>query len=227
MQLDSVRELKAEVRGRLAAQVSATAVTDPLTDPATVALGVLPRPRGFGLAVRVSSADALELPSLAAVLDRWSAETDVRVVGAVRASSTPLAPPAAGRPRGGPPGARGGRAHPPPPARPPQRRPPPPRGRRRLRMRGGGGPHGADDPHVGLGAPAVEHRLERLERQRVGGRDADGQREAARPRQDAERDGRRRRLRRGAHLRGEPPPDLRLELPDRVELHVFLLVVCR
>ena len=99
MQLDSVRELKAEVRGRLAAQVSATAVTDPPTDPATVALGVLPRPRGFGLAVRVSSADALELPSLAAVLDRWSAETDVRVVGAVRASSTPLAPPAAGRRR--------------------------------------------------------------------------------------------------------------------------------
>jgi hypothetical protein len=47
--------------------------------------------------VRVSSADALELPSLAAVLDRWSAETDVRVVGPVRASARPLAPPAARR----------------------------------------------------------------------------------------------------------------------------------
>jgi hypothetical protein len=90
VQLDSVRELKAEVRGRLAAQVKVTA----LSEPTTVAVGVLPRPRGFGLAVRVSSADALALPSLAAVLDRWSAETDVRVVGPVRAAgSGPVVPP--------------------------------------------------------------------------------------------------------------------------------------
>ena len=95
MQLDSVRELKAEVRGRLAAQVSATAQAG----PTTVALGVLPRPRGFGLAVRVSSADALALPALAAVLERWSAETDVRVVGPVRASSAALPLPAAARRR--------------------------------------------------------------------------------------------------------------------------------
>ena len=91
MQLDSVRELKQEVRGRLTAQVSASAQA-----PATVALGVLPRPRGFGLAVRVSSADALALPALEAVLDRWSTETDVRVVGPVR-TGPPL--PAAARPR--------------------------------------------------------------------------------------------------------------------------------
>jgi len=85
VQLDSVRELKAEVRGQLAAQVGITA----RAEPTTVALGVRPRPTGYGLAVRVSSADALELPSLAAVLDRWGAETDVRVVGPVRASTMP------------------------------------------------------------------------------------------------------------------------------------------
>ena len=95
MQLDSVRELKAEVRGRLTAQVTAAA----RAEPATVALGVLPRPRGFGLAVRVSSADALELPSLAAVLDRWGAESDVRVVGPVRATPTALPLPAGARRR--------------------------------------------------------------------------------------------------------------------------------
>ncbi len=91
MQLDSVRELKQEVRGRLVAQVSASAQADPLT----VALGVLPRPRGFGLAVRVSSADALGLPALDAVLGRWSADTDVRVVGPVRAAPAPVPGPAA------------------------------------------------------------------------------------------------------------------------------------
>jgi hypothetical protein len=95
VQLDSVRQLKAEVRSRLVAQVSATA----LSEPATVALGVLPRPRGFGLAVRVSSAEALELPTLASVLDRWSAETDVRVVGPVRATSAGPPLPAAARGR--------------------------------------------------------------------------------------------------------------------------------
>lgn len=95
MQLDSVRELKAEVRGRLTAQVTATAQAQ----PTTVALGVLPRPRGFGLAVRVSSAEALALPPLEAVLDRWGAETDVRVVGPVRAASTSLPLPAAARRR--------------------------------------------------------------------------------------------------------------------------------
>ena len=95
MQLDSVRELKAEVRGRLTAQVRASAQTS----PTTVALGVLPRPRGFGLAVRVSSADALALPPLEAVLDRWGAEADVRVVGPVRASATALPLPAAARRR--------------------------------------------------------------------------------------------------------------------------------
>jgi hypothetical protein len=95
VQLDSVRELKAEVRGRLTAQVAAAAQTE----PTTVALGVLPRPRGFGLAVRVSSADALALPPLEAVLDRWRAETDVRVVGRVRAASAALPLPAAARRR--------------------------------------------------------------------------------------------------------------------------------
>jgi hypothetical protein len=65
----------------------------------TVALGVLPRPRGYGLAVRVSSADALDLPPLEAVLGRWSAETDVRVVGPVRATARALPLPAAARRR--------------------------------------------------------------------------------------------------------------------------------
>jgi hypothetical protein len=88
VQLDSVRELKAEVRGQLAAQVGITA----RAEPTTVALGVRPRPTGYGLAVRVSSSDALELPSLAAVLDRWGAETDVRVVGPVRASTDARTP---------------------------------------------------------------------------------------------------------------------------------------
>ena len=92
MQLDSVRELKAEVKERLTSSVRVTA----LADPQTVAVGVLPRPRGYGLAVRVSTPDALALPSLAGVLDRWAAETDVRVVGRVRASGTPSARPAAG-----------------------------------------------------------------------------------------------------------------------------------
>ncbi len=91
MQLDSVRELKQEVRGRLTTQISAAAQAG----PATVALGVLPRPRGFGLAVRVSSADALALPALEAVVHRWSAETDVRVVGPVRAAPAALPLPAA------------------------------------------------------------------------------------------------------------------------------------
>ena len=95
MQLDSVRELKQEVRGRLTAQISAAAQAG----PATVALGVLPRPRGFGLAVRVSSADALALPALEAVVHRWSAETDVRVVGPVRAASAALPLPAPGHTR--------------------------------------------------------------------------------------------------------------------------------
>jgi hypothetical protein len=95
VQLDSVRELKQEVRGRLTAQVSASA-QGPAHASTTVALGVLPRPRGFGLAVRVTSADALALPALTAVLDRWSSETDVRVVGPVR-TGPPL--PAAARAR--------------------------------------------------------------------------------------------------------------------------------
>ena len=95
MQLDSVRELKAEVRERLTARVSATAQAE----PTTVALGVLPRPRGYALAVRVSSADALALPPLEAVLDRWSAEADVRVVGPVLAASRALPLPAAARRR--------------------------------------------------------------------------------------------------------------------------------
>lgn len=91
MRLDSVRELKAEVRGSLVAQASATAQAG----PATVALGVLRRPRGFALAVRVSSADALELPSLAAVLQQWGDETDVRVVGPVLATPGVLPLPSA------------------------------------------------------------------------------------------------------------------------------------
>ena len=95
MQLDSVRELKAEVREQLASQVGVTA----RAEPTTVALGVRPRPKGYGLAVRVSSADALELPSLAAVLGRWGAETDVRVVGPVRASTLPVPASAAARRR--------------------------------------------------------------------------------------------------------------------------------
>ena len=88
MELGSARELKAKVLSELTVPVRASAQTE----PTTVAVGVLPRPRGFGLAVRVSSADALELPSLEQVLTRWSAETDVRVVGRVRATAVGAGP---------------------------------------------------------------------------------------------------------------------------------------
>jgi hypothetical protein len=95
VQLDSVRELKAEVRGRLTAQVTAAAQTEPDDRRARRPAA----PAGFGLAVRVSSAEALQLPALEAVLDRWRAETDVRVVGPVRAASAALPLPAAARRR--------------------------------------------------------------------------------------------------------------------------------
>ena len=83
MELGSARELKAKVLSGLTGPVRASAHAE----PTTVAIGVLPRPRGFGLAVRVSSADALHMPALEDVVTRWRAETDVRVVGAVRAAT--------------------------------------------------------------------------------------------------------------------------------------------
>lgn len=83
MELGSARELKAKVLSGLTGPVRASA----LAEPTTVAVGVLPRPQGYGLAVRVSSADALQLPSLEDVMTRWPAETDVRVVGPVRAAT--------------------------------------------------------------------------------------------------------------------------------------------
>ena len=84
MELGSARELKAKVLSELTTSVQASAQAE----PTTIAVGVLPRPRGYGLAVRVSSQDALRLPSLEDVLSRWGAETDVRVVGRVRATPT-------------------------------------------------------------------------------------------------------------------------------------------
>lgn len=89
MELGSVRELKAEV---VAGLTELTAPTGSVrasahAGPVTVAVGVLPRPRGFALAVRVSSPAALHLPSLDEVLTRWTAEIDVRVVGSVRATA--------------------------------------------------------------------------------------------------------------------------------------------
>lgn len=83
MELGSARELKAKVLSGLTGPVRASAQAE----PTTVAIGVLPRPRGFGLAVRVSSADALSLPTLEDAVTRWQAETDVRVVGPVRAAT--------------------------------------------------------------------------------------------------------------------------------------------
>jgi len=83
VELGSARELKAKVLSGLTGPVRASAQAE----PTTVAIGVLPRPRGFGLAVRVSSADALHMPTLEDVVTRWRAETDVRVVGAVRAAT--------------------------------------------------------------------------------------------------------------------------------------------
>lgn len=83
MELGSARELKAKVVSGLTGPVRASA----LAEPTTVAVGVLPRPRGFGLALRVSSPDALSMPSLEDVVTRWRAETDVRVVGRVRAAT--------------------------------------------------------------------------------------------------------------------------------------------
>ncbi len=109
MELDSVRELKAEVTAEVVAELTRRTGPTSLAQrgraaahdgPTTVAVGVLPRPRGFGLAVRVSSTGALQLPALDELLTKWEAETDVRVVGRVRAAAL-----AGGRAQ-----ARGGRA---------------------------------------------------------------------------------------------------------------------
>ena len=83
MELDSVRELKAQVLDGLEVPVRASAAAP----PTTVAVGVVPRPRGFGLAVRATSADVLALPSVEGVLKRYGDEADVRVVGPVRAAT--------------------------------------------------------------------------------------------------------------------------------------------
>jgi hypothetical protein len=80
VELGSVRELKAQVLGGLEVHVRASAAA-----PTTVAVGVAPRPKGCALAVRVTSADVLALPSIENVLERCGDEADVRVVGPVRA----------------------------------------------------------------------------------------------------------------------------------------------
>ena len=87
MELGSARELKAKVLSGLTGPVRASAQAE----PTTVAIGVLPRSRGYGLAVRVSSPDALHLPTIEDVVTRWRAETDVRVVGRVRAATDAVA----------------------------------------------------------------------------------------------------------------------------------------
>jgi hypothetical protein len=83
VELGQVRELKAQVLDGLAVPVRASAAAG----PTTVAVGVVPRPRGFGLAVRATSADVLALPSVEDVLKRYGDEADVRVVGPVRAAT--------------------------------------------------------------------------------------------------------------------------------------------
>lgn len=90
MELESARELKAQVLADLSGPVRAAAA-GPGGRPATIAvgvgLGVGSAAAGFGLAVRVSSGDALGLQVLARVVERWPDETDVRIVGAVLAST--------------------------------------------------------------------------------------------------------------------------------------------
>jgi hypothetical protein len=82
VELGSARELKAHVLDGLEMPVRASAAA-----PTTVAVGVVPRPRGFGLALRVTSADVLALPSVEDVLKRYGDEAEVRVVGPVRAAT--------------------------------------------------------------------------------------------------------------------------------------------
>ena len=84
MELDSVRELKAQVLDGLAVRLRASVAA---RTEATVAVGVAPRPQGFALAVRVTSADVLAVPSVEGVLQRYGDEAEVRVVGAVRAAT--------------------------------------------------------------------------------------------------------------------------------------------
>jgi len=87
VELGSARELKALLLGGLRPTVRAAAEVQAMT----VAVGVAPRPQGYGLAVRVSSADALQLPAMEDLLRRYATETDVRVVGLVRAATASAA----------------------------------------------------------------------------------------------------------------------------------------
>jgi hypothetical protein len=83
VELGSARELKAQLMRDMRGSVRVTAQAE----PRTIAVGVVPRPRGFAVALRVSSADALSLPVVEDALRRWGDETDVRVVGLVRAAT--------------------------------------------------------------------------------------------------------------------------------------------
>ena len=87
MELGSARELKSVLLGGLRPTVRAAAEIEAMT----VAVGVAPRPQGYGLAVRVSSADALQLPAMEDLLRRYATETDVRVIGLVRAATASAA----------------------------------------------------------------------------------------------------------------------------------------
>jgi len=91
VELGSARELKAQLLSGMSGSVRISASPE----LRTIAVGVVPRPRGFGVALRVSSVDALRLPVIEDALRRWGDETDVRVVGLVRAA-TGGAPPRPG-----------------------------------------------------------------------------------------------------------------------------------
>lgn len=98
MELGSARELKIELLEGLSRTTRAASAGG--AEQSTVAVGVVPRRRDFGVAVRVSSAGSLRLPGMRDVLARWDDDTDVRVIGPVHALTQANRPPGApGSPR--------------------------------------------------------------------------------------------------------------------------------
>lgn len=93
MELDSAREVKAELlQGLGGTRAGAVLYLEGTTQsggtparsrPLGLAVGLVPRGKGFGLAVRAPSAASLRVPAVQSVLDRLARESDVRVVGPV------------------------------------------------------------------------------------------------------------------------------------------------
>lgn len=90
MERDSARELKTQLltalRSQLRALTRATTASS-TSASASVAVGLRPRAKGYALAVRVSTPAELHLTAVDEVVSKWGAETEVRVVGAIRAAT--------------------------------------------------------------------------------------------------------------------------------------------